>query len=109
MIRLYDGGVYLNAQAGIIPDGPEAQQSLAKAGIKITKEAASDATMAWSVLESHNTSGSKEKLKIRFDKLTSHDITFVGISPGLRTGTFPDPLCSDQLSQFALCRGRNHQ
>ena len=94
MIRLYDGGVYLNAQAGIIPDGPEAQQSLAKAGINITKEAASDATMAWSVLESHNTSGSKEKLKIRFDKLTSHDITFVGIIQTARASgleRFPIP------------------
>ena len=94
MIRLYDGGVYLSAAAGLIPDGPEAGALLAKAGIGITKEEARDRTMAWSVLEKHNTSGRADKLKIRFDKLTSHDITFVGIIQTARASgleRFPIP------------------
>ncbi|MEN1367816.1 hypothetical protein, partial [Pseudomonas aeruginosa] len=43
------------------------------------KEEAKKGTIAWSILSSHNTSGNMDKLKIKFDSLASHDITFVGI------------------------------
>jgi len=60
----------------------------------ITKAEAAGNTIAYSILESHNTSGSMEKLKIKFDKLTSHDITFVGIIQTARASglhKFPIP------------------
>ena len=95
MIRLFDGGVYLTSDAGLVPDGPHAREELAaKTGHGISKEEARDRTMAWSILESHNRSGQKEALKIRFDKLTSHDITFVGIIQTARASgleRFPIP------------------
>ena len=50
--------------------------------------------MAYGILREHNTSGNMDKLKIRFDKLTSHDITFVGIiqtAKSIRTAEFPMP------------------
>jgi len=63
-------------------------------GKELTKENAAKNTMAYGILESHNTSDSMDKLKIRFDKLTSHDITFVGIIQTARASglqKFPMP------------------
>ena len=74
MVKLYDGGVYLLHGTDIVPEA-EAE----KAGVKASKEEAGKGTMAYSVLKAHNTSGDMEHLKIRFDAMTSHDITFVGI------------------------------
>lgn len=95
MIKLYDGGVYLVNGTEIVEDGHEAEAILkAKTGATVSKEEAKQRTIAWSVLESHNTSGSMEKLKIKFDKLTSHDITFVGIIQTARASgleKFPVP------------------
>ncbi len=48
-------------------------------GKNLTKEEAKKGTMAYSILEKHNTSGDMDNLKLRFDAMTSHDITFVGI------------------------------
>lgn len=80
MIKLFDGGAYLLRGSEIIPDGSEALAAIkAGTGREVTKEEAAQNTIACGILQSHNTSGSREKLKIRFDKLTSHDITFVGI------------------------------
>ena len=80
MVTLYDGGAYLLNGTELIPDNAEAVAALeSKAGIKTTKEEAVKGTMAYHILSSHNTSGNMENLKIKFDKLTSHDITFVGI------------------------------
>lgn len=95
MIKLLDGGAYLVNGTDLIPDGPDALAAVkSKTGKEITKETAAKETIAYSILESHNTSGSMEKLKIKFDKLTSHDITFVGIIQTARASgleKFPIP------------------
>ena len=85
-MKLYDGGVYLVNGREIIPE--------AQANLPIAKEEAAKNTIAYSILEAHNTSGNMEKLQIKFDKLTSHDITFVGIIQTARASgleKFPVP------------------
>ncbi len=95
MIDLLQGGVYLVDGREIIADGPDAAQAvLQKTGKTVMKEEAARQTIAYGILESHNTSGNMDKLKIRFDKLTSHDITFVGIIQTARASglqRFPMP------------------
>ena len=78
-MKLYDGGVYLANGTDIISDGPEAAARLEQRGLRTSKEEARRGTIAWSILHAHNLSGEDEKLRIRFDKMTSHDITYVGI------------------------------
>ncbi len=94
-MKLYENGVYLLNGQEIIEDGPEAAAALtAKPGQAPTKTEAARETMAYGILEAHNTSGNMEKLKIKFDKLTSHDITFVGIIQTARASgleKFPIP------------------
>ena len=94
-MKLYDGGAYLVNGNQIIPDDAQAPAAVAAAaGTEITKEEAAKQTIAYGILESHNTSGNMEKLKIKFDKLTSHDITFVGIIQTARASgleKFPIP------------------
>lgn len=95
MINLYDSGVYLVNGTEIVADGADAAAELkAKTGKEIYKEQAAKGTIAYRILEEHNTSGNMEKLKIKFDKLTSHDITFVGIIQTARASgleKFPVP------------------
>ena len=95
MVTLLQGGAYLVNGTEIVPEGPEAAAALkSKTGKEITREEAAKNTIAYGILESHNTSGNMEKLKIRFDKLTSHDITFVGIIQTARASglqKFPMP------------------
>lgn len=95
MVTLANGGVYLVNGTELISDGPEALTALAaKTGKAVTKEEAAKNTIAYGILESHNTSGNMDKLKIKFDKLTSHDITFVGIIQTARASgleKFPIP------------------
>ncbi len=95
MIELLQGGAYLVNGTEIVADAPDAQQAiLSKTGKNVTKEEAAKQTIAYGILESHNTSGNMEKLKVRFDKLTSHDITFVGIIQTARASglqKFPMP------------------
>ena len=80
MITLYEGGAYLINGTELVPDGAEQRAVLkAKTGEETTKEAAAKNTIAYHILQAHNTSGDDKKLQIKFDKLTSHDITFVGI------------------------------
>ena len=79
MIKLYEGGAYLLNGQTLIPDDAGAQHALQEKGVNTTKEAAAENTMAYNILKAHNTSGNIDNLKIKFDKMTSHDITFVGI------------------------------
>ena len=91
MIRLHDEGVYLVNGEKIVPQGSESVQ-----GVSVTKEEASKNTIAYGILSKHNTSGDMEKLKIKFDKLISHDITYVGIIQTARASgleKFPIPYC----------------
>ena len=95
MIQLTQGGAYLVNGTDIVADTPEAAREIqAKTGITISREEAAKNTMAYGILREHNTSGNMDKLKIRFDKLTSHDITFVGIIQTARASglqKFPMP------------------
>ena len=91
MVKLYDKGVYLLNGTEIAEDARQVEQ---KTGQKISREEAVKQTMAYRILESHNTSGNMERLQIKFDKLTSHDITFVGIIQTARASgleRFPIP------------------
>ncbi len=78
MVKLYDGGAYLVNGTEIVPE-EEAAKIASLTGKEVTKEEAKKGTMAYSILEAHNTSGDMDKLKLKFDAMTSHDITFVGI------------------------------
>ena len=78
MIRLYDKGIYLSEGNTIVPE-EEAESWFAARGQRPDREKARKGTIAWSVLQAHNLSDSEEKLRIRFDAMASHDITFVSI------------------------------
>ena len=85
-MQLYDTGVYLLNGQKIVPEN--------QADFPVSKEEAAKSTIAYSILKAHNTSGNMEKLQIKFDKLTSHDITFVGIIQTARASgleKFPVP------------------
>ena len=95
MIELYKGGAYVLNGTQIVADTEEAPAVLAGKMAEVpSKEEARKQTIAYGILEAHNTSGDMEKLKIRFDRLTSHDITFVGIIQTARASgltRFPMP------------------
>lgn len=95
MVTLYDGGAYLVNGTELIPDTGDALAAIeSKTGVKTTREEAARGTMAYGILSAHNTASDMENLKIRFDKLTSHDITFVGILQTARASgleKFPVP------------------
>ena len=85
-MKLYDTGVYLQNGQEIIPEN--------QADLPVAKEEAAKNTIAYSILKAHNKSDDMEKLQIKFDKLTSHDITFVGIIQTARASgleKFPVP------------------
>mgnify|MGYP002551496542 FL=1 len=87
MIQLLEGGTYLVNGTELVEPAKAAQ------GLPAPEEAAKQ-TMAYNILREHNTSGNMEKLQIKFDKLTSHDITFVGIIQTARASgleKFPVP------------------
>lgn len=96
MVKLLDGGAYLLNGNEIVPDNKEATSVLkSKLGENVpSKEEAKKNTIAYGILEAHNTSGNMDKLMIKFDKLTSHDITYVGIIQTARASgleKFPVP------------------
>ncbi len=95
MIRLSNGGAYLINGTEVIEDSASAAEQIqSMTGACVTKEEAARGTMAYSILEKHNVSGNMEELQIKFDKLTSHDITFVGIIQTARASgleKFPIP------------------
>ena len=85
-MKLYDCGVYLVNGSDIVEESKFDQP--------VSREDAAKNTMAYDILEAHNTSGNMQKLQIKFDKLTSHDITFVGIIQTARASgleKFPIP------------------
>ena len=85
-MKLYDTGIYLQNGQEIIPEN--------QADLPVAKEEAAKNTIAYSILKAHNKSDNMEKLQIKFDKLTSHDITFVGIIQTARASgleKFPVP------------------
>ncbi|HIW82991.1 MAG TPA: hydratase [Candidatus Dorea gallistercoris] len=91
MVKLYDKGVYLLNGAEIVESQEEVK---AKTGKTVSQEEAAGQTIAYRILKDHNTSGNMEQLQIKFDKLTSHDITFVGIIQTARASgleKFPIP------------------
>ena len=96
MITLSKGGAYLIGGTEVVETGAGSEELLKnKLGDKyLTKEDAPKNTMAYGILNEHNTSGNMDKLQIKFDKLTSHDITFVGIIQTARASgleKFPIP------------------
>ena len=95
MITLSQGGAYLVNGTEVIPEGADAAaQMKSKTGQEVSKQEAAKNTIAYGILAQHNTSGNMDKLKIKFDKLTSHDITFVGIIQTARASgltKFPIP------------------
>ena len=78
MVKLYDGGAYLVNGTELVPE-QETGKVEALTGRAVDKEEAKKGTIAYSIMNKHNTSGDMSKLKIKFDAMTSHDITFVGI------------------------------
>ena len=78
MVKLHASGMYY-VNGTLIPENGDAPAALAAFGKDLTKEQAVKNTLAYSILQEHNTSGDPDALKIRFDAMASHDITYVGI------------------------------
>ena len=78
MIKPYEGGAFLIGGTQIIPEAEAARVPEIK-GKKLNREEARCGTIAYSILSAHNSAENMQKLKIRFDAMASHDITFVGI------------------------------
>ena len=93
MIKLYDEGIYLVKGQEIVPES-EAGKVEALTGRKADRDEAKKGTIAYGILKDHNQNDNMDLLKIRFDELTSHDITYVGIIQTARASgmdTFPIP------------------
>ena len=94
-MKLHETGAYLVNGCTVVEDNSKASAAIASmTGTAVNKEEAAKNTIAYGILKDHNTSGSMEKLKIKFDKLTSHDITYVGIIQTARASgleKFPIP------------------
>lgn len=93
MIKLYEGGAYLVHGRELVPEG-EARKVEMMTGKKADKEEALKGTIAYGIMKAHNVSGNMDQLKIRFDAMASHDITFVGIIQTARASgmeQFPIP------------------
>lgn len=95
MVKLYQGGAYLLNGTQIIADDSNAEAIIKnQTGATISKAEALKNTMAYSILTSHNTTDNSDKLKIKFDAMASHDITYVGIVQTARASgleKFPVP------------------
>ena len=95
MITLEKTGAYLVNGTTLIPDDADAAARLSAEGHSgVSKEEAAKGTMAYNILKDHNVSDNMEDLRIKFDKLTSHDITYVGIIQTARASgleKFPVP------------------
>ena len=78
MVKLYDGGVYLVNGKEIIPEAESAKVE-ALTGRKADAAEAKKGTIAYGIMKAHNQAESMDQLRIKFDAMASHDITFVGI------------------------------
>ena len=78
MVNLYNGGAYLINGKTLIEEN-DLDKLKAVTGKDIDKEEARKGSIAYNILEKHNTSGNMDKLRLKFDAMASHDITFVGI------------------------------
>ena len=78
MIKLYDEGVYLVNGTELVPES-EAGKVQQLTGAPADKDAAKRGTIAYGILKAHNQADSMDHLRIKFDAMASHDITFVGI------------------------------
>ena len=94
-MKLHETGAYLVNGCTVVEDNSEASAAIVSmTGTAVSKDEEAKNTIAYGILKDHNTSGSMEKLKIKFDKLTSHDITYVGIIQTARASgleKFPIP------------------
>ena len=103
-MKINESGVYLVHGTRIVAENDPALTN--EIGPDVSKDAAKQGTIAYRILKDHNRSGNMEDLSIRFDKLTSHDITFVGIIQTARASgltKFPMPYvltnCHNSLCQ----------
>ncbi len=93
-MKIYETGAYLVNGAELVPDDADAAARLRGAGVSSSKAEAVKGTMAYGVMERHNTSGDMDNLRIKFDCMASHDITYVGIIQTARASgmkRFPVP------------------
>ena len=94
-VKLYKEGAFLIQGKDVVINTPDALEAVkSKTGKEVTIDQAKQNTIAYGILRDHNTSGNMDKLQIKFDKLTSHDITFVGIIQTARASgleKFPIP------------------
>ena len=98
MVKIYNTGAYLLNGTEIIGDDADAPAKLKQRGISVSAEQARTGTISYGILTAHNVShndnGNEKNLKLRFDSLTSHDITYVGIIQTARASgmeKFPMP------------------
>jgi len=94
MITLSDKGAWLLPDGELIEDGWDAKSALVSAGIGYDKDKGAEKTISYGILQSRNSSGDSKKLRIRFDAMASHDITFVNIIQTARASgmeSFPLP------------------
>lgn len=87
-MKLYDSGVFLLEGETIVEENDAGSEFLEK------KEQYKEGTISYGILQEHNTGTNKENLKIRFDAITSHDLTYVGIIQTARASgmeRFPIP------------------
>ena len=75
MIKLYNSPVYFIDNEVIIEDIKTPEYK----GVPLDRDEAIKGTIAYSLFKAHNTSKEMKKLKLKFDAMASHDITFVGI------------------------------
>ena len=78
MVKLYNGGAYLINGNTLIEEN-DIKKLETFTGEDINKEEAGKGSIAYNILKAHNTSGNMDKLRLKFDAMASHDITFVGI------------------------------
>ena len=106
MVKLYKNGIYLVGGTEIVPE-EEAESFFSTRGEKPDRDAARGETIAYDILKSHNQSDSMEKLRLKFDAMASHDITFVGIIQTAKASGmdhFP-PTAHRELWQLVMAYG----